>query len=111
MPDRSYRWIGIGGSLLLGLFVAQLDRSNLSVALPQISKDMGFGGDRFAVTSSLALTTFLMGYGFANILGGVLTRHMDPKPVVMWCFGLWSVATVAVAFSNSVVVLLGRAVN
>src|SRR4051812_7298176 len=75
------RWWSIGGSLLIGLFVAYLDRTNLSVSLPQLSKDMGFAGDSFAVTSSWALTIFLIGYALANILGGIVTRRMDPKPV------------------------------
>jgi len=103
---QSSPWISLGGTLLVGLFVAQLDRSNLSVVLPQLSKDMGFAGDPFPVTSSLVLTTFLVGYGLANILGGVLTRNVDPKPIVTWCFALWSLATIAVSFSNSLLVLL-----
>jgi MFS family permease len=99
-------WWRIGGSLMVGLFVAYLDRTNLSVALPQLSKDMGFAGDSFAVTSSWALTIFLIGYAFSNIFGGLLTRRMDPKPVVIWCFAIWSVATLLVGFSSSVTVLL-----
>jgi MFS family permease len=76
------------------------------VALPQLSKDLGFSGDRFAVTSSWALTTFLIGYTLANILGGIFTRHMDPKTVVILCFATWSVATVVIGFTGSVAVLL-----
>ena len=72
--------------MLIGLFVAYLDRTNLSVSLPQLSKDMGFAGDSFAVTSSWALTIFLIGYALANIFGGIATRQMDPKPVVIWLF-------------------------
>lgn len=100
------KWWSIGGSLFIGLFVAYLDRTNLSVSLPQLSKDMGFAGDGFAVTSSWALTIFLIGYALANILGGIVTRRMDPKPVVIWCFAVWSIATVIVGFTNSVAVLL-----
>ena len=40
-------WWRIGGTLMVGLFVAYLDRTNLSVSLPQLSKDMGFAGDNF----------------------------------------------------------------
>ena len=100
------RWGSIGGSLLIGLFVAYLDRTNLSVSLPQLSKDMGFAGDSFAVTSSWALTIFLIGYALANILGGIVTRRMDPKPVVIWSFAIWSAGTVAVGFTSSVAILL-----
>jgi len=100
------RWWSIGGSLLVGLFVAYLDRSNLSVGLPALSQDLGFAGEHFAVVSSWALTIFLIGYAFANILGGILTRHLDPKAVVIWCVAIWSLATVLVGFTGSVAVLL-----
>ncbi len=99
-------WWGIGGSLLVGLFVAYLDRTNLSVSITQVSRDMGFAGEGFAVTSSWALTIFLIGYAVANIFGGFVTRRMDPKPVVIACFALWSVATIVVGLTSSVVVLL-----
>ena len=38
--------------MFIGLFVAYLDRTNLSVAMPQLSKDLGFAGDNFAVTAN-----------------------------------------------------------
>jgi MFS family permease len=99
-------WGSIGWPLMTGLFIAYLDRTNLSVALPSLSRDLGFAGAGFAVTSSFALTIFLVGYALANILGGILTRRHDPKRVVIWCFLLWSVATIAVGFTGSVTVLL-----
>jgi MFS family permease len=99
-------WWRIGGSLMIGLFVAYLDRSNLSVGLPSVAQDMGFAGDRFSVTSSFALTIFLVGYALANILGGFLTRRIDPKAVVIWSFAIWSIATVVIGFSSSLTVLL-----
>ncbi|HLZ65895.1 MAG TPA: MFS transporter [Aliidongia sp.] len=100
------RWWSIGGSLMIGLFVAYLDRSNLSVGLPSVAQDLGFAGEGFSVTSSLALTIFLIGYALANILGGILTRRMDPKLVVIWTFALWSVATVVIGFTSSLATLL-----
>ena len=101
------KWRNIGASLMLGLFVAFLDRINLSVALPQLSKDMGFAGDRFALTSSWALTILLVGYSVANIAGGIATRRLDPKVIAIWSVIIWSVATVAIALTSSIAVLLG----
>ncbi|HEV2676382.1 MAG TPA: MFS transporter [Aliidongia sp.] len=100
------KWWSIGGSLMIGLFVAYLDRSNLSVSLPSVAQDMGFAGEGFSVTSSLALTIFLIGYALANVLGGFLTRRLDPKVVVVWSFALWSMATVVIGFTSSLAVLL-----
>ncbi|WP_197500420.1 MFS transporter [Caballeronia udeis] len=101
------RWWSIGGSLMVGLFVAYLDRTTLSVGLPSVARDLGFAGDRFAVTASWALTIFLVGYAVANVLGGILTRKYDPKTVVIWSFAIWSLATVIVGFTDSLAVLLG----
>ncbi len=47
---------------MLGLCVAYLDRTTLSVGLQAVTQDMGFAGDKFAVTASLGLTIFLIGY-------------------------------------------------
>jgi MFS family permease len=91
---------------MIGLFVAYLDRTNLSVGLPSVAKDLGFAEDNFAATSSLALTIFLIGYAFANVLGGVLTSRMDPKSVVIWTFVLWSAATIIAGMAVSIWLLL-----
>ncbi|QCP62394.1 MFS transporter (plasmid) [Pantoea sp. SO10] len=88
------------------MFVSYLDRTNLSVALPELSKDLGFSGANFAEVSSWALTTFLIGYTISNVLGGLFTRKSDPKRVAIWCVTIWSVATVIVGFTHSIWVLL-----
>lgn len=106
VPLPASPWLSIGSSLLIGLFVAYLDRSNLSVSITELSQDMGFAGEHFAVVSSWALTIFLIGYALANIFGGIMTRRMDPKPVVIWCVVIWSVATVLIGFTSSVALLL-----
>ena len=100
------RWLRIGGTLLVGLFVAYLDRINLSVALPSLSEELGFTGSRFAVTSSWALTTFLIGYAGANIFGGIFTRFADPKRVVISLMAIWSLATFLTGLAGSLFTLL-----
>ena len=100
------RWLRIGGTLLVGLFVAYLDRINLSVALPSLSEELGFTGSKFAVTSSWALTTFLIGYAGANIFGGIFTRRADPKWVVISLMAIWSVTTFLTGLAGSLFTLL-----
>lgn len=100
------RWLKIGGTLMVGLFVAFLDRINLSVALPSISQELGFSGTRFAITSSWALTTFLIGYAAANFFGGIFTRRMDPKWIVISLMIIWSITTLLTGLISSVFVLL-----
>jgi MFS family permease len=100
------KWVEIGGTLMVGLFVAYLDRTNLSVGLPSVARDLGFSGEQFAVTSSWALTIFLIGYAVANVMGGILTRRQDPKTVVIWTMAIWSAATILAGFANSIALLL-----
>ncbi|MGF6646310.1 MFS transporter [Paraburkholderia sp. GAS82] len=100
------RWWRIGGALLTGLFVAYLDRTNLSVALPSVAQDLGFSGARFPLMSSWVLTIFLIGYALANVVGGVATRKLEPKTVVMASFAIWSTATLFAGFANGVAVML-----
>jgi len=100
------RWLRIGGTLMVGLFVAYLDRINLSIALPSLSRELGFTGSRFAIVSSWVLTTFLIGYAGANIFGGIFTRRAEPKWVVISLLAVWSIATLLTGFVGSLFSLL-----
>jgi MFS family permease len=100
------KWFRIAGTLMLGMFVAFLDRINLSVGLPAIAKDLGFAGGEFAVTSSWVLTIFLIGYTFSNFFGGIITRKVDPKVTVIAMMALWSVSTMVTGMATSVTLLL-----
>ncbi len=51
---------------------AYLDRTNLSVAIRGLSVDMGFAGESFAVTSSWALTSFLVLHVGFVVLGALV---------------------------------------
>jgi len=100
------KWWRIGAVLMFGLFIAYLDRSNLSIALPGVSQDMGFAGDAFADTSSWALTAFLFGYLAANLLGGFLTYRIDPKLTLVVTVAVFSACTLLSGFVSSVGLLI-----
>lgn len=104
-PSR-LKWLRIGGLLLFGLFFAYLDRSNLSVGISNISEDLGFAGDAFAQTSSLALTAFLFGYLISNLLGGFLTARIDAKWILVVTTAGYSLATLLTGFIDSVGLLV-----
>lgn len=92
--SRRSRWTRIGPTLMIGLFLAYIDRSNLSVALPGVADELGFAEDNFAINASFALTIFLVGYALANLLGGVTTRSISARRIVIVAVAVWSVATV-----------------
>lgn len=68
------KWLRIGATLMFGLFVAYLDRSNLSVTLPTITHDLNIDG----ATASIVLTIFLIGYAFSNILPKAFIGRSSP---------------------------------
>ncbi|HET6501034.1 MAG TPA: MFS transporter [Amycolatopsis sp.] len=96
------KWWRIGAVLMFGLFIAYLDRSNLSIALPGLSKDLGFAGPSFADTSSWTLTAFLFGYLAANLCGGFLTTRLDPKLALLSAVAVFSAATLLTSIVSSV---------
>lgn len=88
---------------MVGLFVAYLDRSNLSIALPGMEKTLGIDG---AATKSLALTGFLIGYALANFFGGFLANRLNPKITIVTMVLLWSVVQIMTAWITSAALLI-----
>ncbi|ERK09041.1 putative sugar transporter [Pantoea sp. AS-PWVM4] len=99
-------WLRIGGTLMLGMFISYIDRTNLSVTLKDVAQDLGFSGAGFATTSSLVLTAFLIGYIVANISGGIFTTRFDPKTIAIGMMALWSLATLTTGLVSSVAFLV-----
>ncbi|MGW0808001.1 MFS transporter [Nonomuraea sp. NPDC002799] len=110
-PSLPHKWLRIGGLLLVGLFVAYLDRSNLSVGIKNVADDLGFAGDDFAATSSLALTAFLVGYLISNFLGGFLTARIDAKWILLTTVAGYSLCTLFIGFVDSVGALVALRVG
>jgi MFS family permease len=107
METMDSKWIKVGGTLMLGLFISFLDRANLSVVLPSLSQDLGYAGADFStIVSSVVLTTFLWSYAFANIFGGVLGQRFDPKWVAIVTLAIWSIATMLTGLVTSVTMLI-----
>lgn len=97
------KWYRIGVTLMIGVFIAYLDRSNLSIALPGMESDLGFSG---ATTKSLALTGFLIGYALSNFFGGFFTYKLNPKATIVGMVFIWSLATIATAWVTSPTLLI-----
>ncbi|WP_213989421.1 MFS transporter [Sodalis sp. dw_96] len=97
------KWYRIGVTLMIGLFVAYLDRSNLSIGLPGMERDLGFSG---AGTKSLALTGFLIGYALSNFFGGFLTYRLNPKTTIIAMVFIWSLAQIFTAWVTTPALLI-----
>ncbi|UUZ82487.1 MFS transporter [Paenibacillus sp. P26] len=83
--------------ILVGAIVNYLDRSNLSVANTTIAKEFHLSPLQMGVL----LSAFLWPYALANLPAGWLVDKLGPKKMFAWASGLWSVVTVATAFTNS----------
>ena len=73
--------------------VAFLDRTNISIAGVEISKEFGIDNSRLGWVFS----AFLIGYATFQIPGGVLLRRFGPRRVLTCCVVLWGVFTVLTA--------------
>jgi MFS transporter, ACS family, D-galactonate transporter len=102
-PERRsrVRWI-IVGLCFAGLTINYVDRANLSVALPKMSHDLGFGPG----VEGLVLAAFFASYAVFQLPIGHLVDRVGAR-VMFAVAGLWwSVFTAATALVNSVVALL-----
>lgn len=105
-PSPPLRW-RLSLTLMVTLFVAYLDRMNISLALPLMATHYGWSVAETRSHGSTLLTSFYVGYGLANLfLSGAATR-LGPRISLMLVILLWSTFTALGAWlSASLTVLL-----
>src|SRR5437870_3504861 len=88
--------------LAISVCINYIDRGTLSVAAPQLTRELSLDPKQLG----LALSFFFWTYALCQIVSGWLVERYD----VRWVFGigylLWSAATFATGFANSLAVLL-----
>lgn len=89
------RWLMLAASWLV-FFVAFLDRVNLSVAMPLISKDFNFTPEQ----SGYVLGAFFITYTLFQIPGGIMGDKIGPKKVMTFALVWWSVMTIATGLAR-----------
>ena len=88
--------------LFLSVAINYLDRSNLSVAAPQLGKDLGIDTIKMGVVFS----AFGWSYSFCQVPGGWLADRVNPRATYAILIALWSVATAALGFAWSITLLI-----
>jgi len=88
----------------LALFIAYLDRVNISVAAIAMQETLSWS----ETEKGFVLSSFFIGYMEAQILGGVLADKYGGKRVLLWSLVAWSVFTLLtpVAASASFLALI-----
>jgi len=88
MPDR--RWLRIIPVAFIMYTIAFIDRTNISLALPSMSRDLHMD----PAQAGDAAGVFFWGYLLLQIPGGYLAHHWSAKKFVSILLVLWGVAAV-----------------
>lgn len=81
--------------LLVLSTIAFLDRTNISIAGPQIAKEFGIDNAHLGWVFS----AFLVGYAGFQIPGGMLVHRFGPRRVLGYCVIFWGIFTVMTAMT------------
>lgn len=90
------RWVVLAVSWIV-FFVAFLDRVNLSVAMPLISKEFSLSPEQVGYLFS----AFFITYTIFQIPGGYLSDKVGPKKVLLVALVWWSIMTIATGVARS----------
>jgi ACS family D-galactonate transporter-like MFS transporter len=93
----------IAGLCFAGLTVNYVDRANLSVALPQMSKELHFG----AGVEGVVLAAFFASYAIFQLPAGHFVDRLGARVVYSIAGIWWSLFTAATALAGSFAALLG----
>src|SRR3954468_9814852 len=85
--------VGMLGLLFLATTINYVDRSNLSIVAPFLSKELGLG----PVQMGLLFSAFAWSYAVANLPGGYLIDRFGSRAVYGIAQLGWSLATLALA--------------
>jgi MFS transporter, ACS family, D-galactonate transporter len=93
----------IAGMLFVSVVINYLDRANLSVAAPQLARDLGFDDAQ----KGYILAAFGWTYAALQVPGGWLVDKIPPRILYPVAIALWSLATIGLGFVGSVAGLIG----
>lgn len=96
-PIGRTRWINILPIVFMMYTIAYFDRSNIGLALPYISKDLGLT----PVQAGLISVVFTWGYAITQFLAGWLTLKLGARSVIGHALWLWGVAAVGASLVRS----------
>ena len=87
--------------LFITVVINYLDRSNLSIAAPALTSDLGID----PVHVGLIFSAFGWTYAAMQIPGGWLVDRVPPRILYSVALALWSIATVMLGFAGSFIAL------
>ncbi len=98
VPDGiSRRWLRIIPVALVMYTIAFIDRTNISLALPRISHDLGLD----PVQAGKVAGIFYWGYVALQIPGGHLAKYWSPKKFISVLLVFWAICAVGCGFART----------
>ena len=94
---------GILTLIFINVVINYMDRSNISIAAPLLSKDLELN----SVQMGLILSAFGWAYALLQIPGGWLVDRISPRVLYMITLGLWSFVTLLQAAAKGFAGLFG----
>ncbi len=99
-PTKMRYWIT--GLMFVTVVINYLDRSNLSIAAPALSKELGID----SIHMGYVFSAFAWTYTVVQIPGGMLADRINPRMLYPTMMLLWSVATLCLGLASGFVTLL-----
>src|ERR1700732_4532692 len=97
-PSRtSIRWIRIIPVALIMYTIAFIDRTNISLALPHISRDLHLDPQQAGTVAGI----FFWGYLALQIPGGHLAKHWSAKKFISVLLVMWALFAVGCGFART----------
>lgn len=111
-PPTRKRFL-IVACLFIGIFIAYLDRVNVSVLAANEPFLAYMGIEGMPLQIGMMMTVFLAAYGIANVVLSPLGDYLGPRKAMMLCILIWTIALmiggVATSFALIIIcrILLG----
>src|SRR5713226_1425722 len=93
----SQRWVRIIPVALIMYTIAFIDRTNISLALPRISRDLHLDPQQAGTVAGI----FFWGYLALQIPGGHLAKHWSPKKFISVLLVAWATFAVGCGFART----------
>ena len=93
----SRRWLRIIPVALVMYTIAFIDRTNISLALPRISRDLGLDPAQAGNVAGI----FYWGYLALQIPGGHLAKYWSPKKFISVLLVFWAICAVGCGFART----------
>jgi sugar phosphate permease len=91
--QTNFRW-WFAVALWVLLLISYIDRTNISIAGPEMVKNGVVTTQALALANSL----FLFTYGLSNIFGGYLSDRFGPRKIALFALIWWSLMTLFTSF-------------